>query len=434
MNKLATYRANMSFYLAQAQILRNEIEKQEDKLENHIKILDRYRKRKSGNQPTYLPDGLGRTGLQKSITESDSQVAGIWALSQNDEITPRWKLGDFYDPGSSSGTKIPILNRVYRAIEDNILIGCMTENTKSPLAQMVSNQQEGVQEFEIKTKKGKITFDSFSKTFEEKSAFLKAYSWLTPSIEDLVIHVPGRKDIIGDFDENTGLGAGGNWPEWSMRFIDDVCVISYNEWKKSKKKENLKQQLRKWSFEYAEGIRKAYPIIMDQTEKIEFMYDDLLSKDVELVIVSAVGDRSGIEGKSFRMRMGGHGPFNKPKRWIIHLDSKNKPRVKAEVEIFPEDYRRKNVRGIVVSQSLKTDSLDTAKWLKSLRIPTYVFTQNVNCEIIKEDEQRCTEIPKTFSYYLRKNPEYTIIPLVGLMTLDSFSSSIVAVSQTHKED
>jgi len=434
MNKLAVYRTNMSFYLAQEQILRNEVEKQEDKLVNHIKILDNYRQRKDGNQPTYLPDGLGRFGFMKSINESDLQAAGIWALSQNDEVTPRWKLGDFYNPGSSSGTKVPILNRAYRAIEDNILIGCMTENIKSPLAQMILNQLEGVQEFEIKTKKGKITFDSFSKTLEEKNAFREAYPWIPSEIEDLVIHVPGRKDLIGDFDESTGLGAGGNWPEWSARFIDDVCVISYNEWKKSEKKEDLKQQLRKWSFEYAEGIRKAYPIIMDQIEKIEFMYDDFLSKEVELAIVSAVGDRSGIEGKSLRMRLGGHGDFNKPKRWIIHLDSKNKPRIKAEVEALPEDYRRKNVRGIVVSQSLKTDSLDTAKWLKSLQIPTYTFTQNISCETIREDKQRCIEIPKTFSYVLRESPEYTISPLIGLMTLDSFSSGIVAVSKTHKED
>jgi len=437
MNTSSVITANMSFYLAQAQILRNETERQEDKLVNRIKTFDKYRQTE-GRQRTYLPDGLGRSGFMELITASDLQVVGVCALPQSDEVTTRWNPGDTYAPSSSSGKKIPILNKTYIGIEDNICATCMTSNKKTPLGKMIINQLEGVQDFEIKTKKGhRIFFEGFEKTSEEKREFQKIYPWVS-NTEDLVIEVPGREKLVGEFDESTGLGPGGNFPEWSTRFINDVSIISYNEWKKSSEKKNLGQGLRKWSYKFSEIIRKAYPPIMDQIDTIDGMCEDILDEDVEKIIISAVGERSGIEGKSLRMRTG-HAGFKIPEKTVIHINSINKPKVQAEIEASSEEYRRKNVRGIVISQSLRTDSKYIAGWLTKLKIPTYIFTRNIKSKIVEENKERCVEMPRIPRYHLREKPKYLVYPLIGLMVLDSAGAALImsskhTVSEMHKED
>ncbi len=439
MNTASTIKANMSFYLAQTQILRNNIESQDYKLETRIRDLERYRvKVNSENQRTIFPDGLGRSGFMKLITTSDYQVAQIHAIHQADEVTTKWKMGDKYEPSSGSGTNVPILNKTVRAIEDGILTGCMTSSAKTLQAELIRGQLEGIKPFEVETRKSSFAYGGFEKTSEEKEKFKKIYPHFVDP-ENNIIVVSGRNEVVGDFDENTGLSPGGNWYEWGTRFVDDVCTISYNEWIKSKKKRDLKSEVRNWAFKYAEAIRTSYPIVMDQVDILERMVEDISRKEVEQTIISAVGERSGIEGKSLKMRAG-HAGFNLPNKKVIHIDSINKPRLKAEIEALNEDYRRKNVRGIVISNSLKTESKEIAEWLEAQKIPTYYFTQNVSCDVTQRNKDMLVELPKSsVNYPLRKNPEYCVSPLIGLMTYDSEGAALLrimrhTISEVHPVD
>ncbi|MFH0929106.1 MAG: hypothetical protein V1818_01970 [Candidatus Aenigmatarchaeota archaeon] len=429
---------NMSLYVAQSQILRNEIERQEDNLIYRIKNLDNYRQ-KNEPQLTIHPDGDGRSGFMKMITATDSRAAGLWSIHQNDELTSKWKKGDFYDPSSGSGTKIPIIHKAYRAVEENVCVGCMTSNYKSPLAQIVANQVDGVKELTITSKGGrKIQFEGFEKTVDQKKEFKEAYPWFDAS-KSLVIEVPGRERAVGKFEENTGLSPGGNFYEWGTRFVDDVSIASYKKWKMSGKRISIKKQLEKFSYEYSEAVRKTYPVIMNQMDRIDKLCNDISSEDVERLVISAEGERSGIEGKSLAMRVGGHGGMNVPGKFVTHLKSTNKPIVQKEIENIPIKRRKNNVRGIVISQSLETGSRETAEWLTNLRIPTYLFTSNIGSEIAKRNRERCIEIPKMFSYVIQKKPTYEIFPLTGLMTYDSIAADFIkrskhTVSEMHRED
>jgi hypothetical protein len=440
MNSSAMIRANMNFYLAECQILRNDIERQDYKLESYVKALDRYRQVGGERQPTIFDDGLGRSGFMKLITSSDRQVSQIHAIHQADEVTTHWKEGDLYMPSSGSGKNLPILNKAVRCVEDNILLGCMTSSEDKPLAKIVREQLEGVQSFEVKTGKSSFSYGGFKKTSEEIEKFRKAYNWIS-NPEDFSIIVSGREQVVGDFDEKTGLSPGGNWYEWGTRFVDDVITISYNEWVKLKEKMNLKDELKNWAYKYSESVRLSLPKITDQINTLNNVAEDISSKEVEQTIISAVGERSGIEGKSLRMRAG-HAGFHLPEKKVIHIDSINKPRLKAEVEAQSEDYRNKNVRGIVISHSLATDSKETAEWFDALKIPYWLFTQNTKCNIAtrQKNKGRLIELPEpTLNYAVRENPGYYIPPLIGMMTLDSIGAAILGIkdrtiSEVHPVD
>ena len=429
---------NMTFYLAQSQILRNEVERQKEKLIHRIKILDNYRQ---GCDPqlTYHPDGEGRSGFMKQITATDARAAGLWAIHQNDELTSRWKPGDIYDPSSGSGTKISTIFKAYRSVEENVCVSCMTSNQNTPLAKIIRNQENGVEEFTLKTKRGReIHFNGFEKTAEQKEAFKKTYPWFEGG-ENLVIEIPGRDKVVGKFDEGTGLSPGGNFYEWGTRSVDDITIMAYSKWQRSNKRINIGNQLGKYAFEYGESVRRSYPVVMAQMDKIERLCDDISSKSVEKVIISAEGERSGIEGKSLTMRAGGHAGMNVPNKIVTHLKSTNKPIVQKEIESLTREKRRNSVRGIVISQSLQTGSRETAEWLTNLGIPTYIFTSNIDSEIARRNRERCVEIPKFFSYTLRERPRYEIFPLVGLMMYDSIGAQLIkeskhTVSEMHRED
>ena len=438
MNTASTIKANMSFYLAQTQILRNDIGRQDYKLEKRIEDLDNYRKFNGEAQRTIFPDGLGRSGFMKRITTSDYQVSQIHAIHQADEVTTKWKRGDKYEPSSGSGTNVPIINKTVRAIEDGIFVGCMTSSIKKTQAELILGQLEGIKPFEVKTRKNSFSYGGFERTAEEKEQFRKVYPWVENPEND-VIEVSGRNEVIGDFDESTQLSPGANGYEWGTRFVDDVSIISYNEWIKSKKQKDLKNELREWAFKYAEDIRLSYPHITCQLDSLGCMVEDISREEVEQVIISAVGERTAIEGKSFKMRSGQAG-FNQPKKIAIQIDSINKPRHKAEVEAMNEEYRKKNIRGIVISNSLKTESKENAEWFEAQKIPFYLFTQNVNCDIAKKNKDMLFELPKpSISYSLRENPPYSIEPLIGLMMYDSVGAALLrimkrTVSEVHPID
>jgi len=426
MNIVSTIKANMSFYLAQAQILRNDIERQDYKLERRIRDLENYKKADGEGQRTIFPDGLGRSGFMELITTSDYQVSGIHAIHQSDEVTTKWKKGDKYEPNSGSGTNIPIINKTVRAIEDGILVGCLTSSDKNPQAELVKGQIEGIKPFAIKTRKNSFSYGGFEKTVQEKEQFKSSYPWVE-NPEDHVIVVSGRNEVIGNFDEDTGLGPGGNWYEWGTRFVDDVCTISFNEWMRSNKQKDLKQEVKDWAFKYAEDIRLSYRPMIDQLDKLERMVEDISKKEIELTIISAVGERSGIEGKSLRMRAG-HAGFHLPDKRAIHIDSINKPRLKAEVEAFNEEYRKNNVRGIVISNSLRTESKENAEWLESQKIPFWIFTQNTESDVARRNGDKVVELPKsTINYPIRKIPEYIISPLIGLTVYDCAGAGLLKI-------
>ena len=417
-------------YVAHTQHLRNYVEKQTSKMVLRTNIYEDCRHSNGCNESRcFQKDALGRSGFMSSSTVTNLQVIGVHSRFQEDVITPRWKFGDYLCQDSGSGKKLALLNRTQKALRENICTMCTTSYPGRTLGDMIRDQIEGVKDCDLE----EWSLKGYVKSTEQKEAFRKKYP-LIQDTEELVIEIPGR--------EETERVLGGSFYELSLRIFDDISVIgSQNLWKGKIKKEDLSHEFESLACEYSEAFRKSFPVIMSQRDKIENMIERISNS--KLVVNHTSGENTSYAGLAFTMRLGAHGDFNKPDRKIVHLDSKNKPRIKAEIEALSEDDRRNYVTGIAFSESFssKTDTKANSEWMLKLGCPVYFITPNTTDETLKANKDRVIETPIFYKHVLRENPLYTIstYPVTALEIADGMSAVIMkasksTVEETHKED
>jgi D-arabinose 5-phosphate isomerase GutQ len=379
-NAWGIFSHNMTVYLGHGQLARKIFEKNlYEVIKPSIEDLWNFRKGNlvNGRQLRYITDGEGRSGLVADAAAWDLRFGGsVWASYNGWPKTPKWKGGDLLETISASGGGASF-TRATKAREYGIDVKCITSNVESELAK-ISNK--GVQ------------------------------------------YVPGRQSKISELPPEDRLTPMGNLSEWLSLMLLDLKLLTYHKWRGERSIESADEfladtfrgYLNKTMDFFTEGVYE----VLQQRDKIESMIDD--TARVGLLLLVGYGPKSGNIAQMTEMRGGHAGYEDSPDNEIMFITSLNKNLIEGSIHSF-DDEKTKNVRAIVISDSMKSDSAVLAKhFQEEHKIKTYVVTSCNNCETdLFEDRRIIIPVPERYSL----DGGYKISPFhqIALPVLDTIA-------------
>ncbi len=404
-------------------------EDQLGKIVYYIKKLEDYTIRDDGLQRNLIRSGEGRSGHVEETNMWNSRAANLSAYFHEWNRTPRFKPGDIYGENTGSGKKVPGANRIYAAIKENVCTFVTTSNPDEVVPRMVKGQLEGVHLNDPR-------FPDFDRTQEEKRLFEKYYGKIEP--EKHVLLIPGRESSLLNLNESLCLANSGNLFELSSYVVKTNKLLTFYKWNKGEcSKESLGEEFMRLMEESEKGFRDGFPVILDQRDKIERCYEEIIPKS--LVLVIGVGPGSSKIADALEMR-GGQSLYNKPgRKEIIHINSENKPVVDIKLKSLSEEEIRNNVGLITISNSLKTDANRLTREYMRHGIEPFLWTSNMKHKLAQQNLENSIYVPNEPVYRLKEGREVAFFHPLAFAALDNVNSIWVKrskrkISETHKED
>jgi D-arabinose 5-phosphate isomerase GutQ len=404
------------------QVLKSQ-EKQLEKVEHYISILDNY-KRGLTPKRNIIKCGEGRSGHVEAIDTWNLRGAGISAYYHKWDRTPRFMPGDIYEENTGGGNKIAGLNRLYAATKELVNTAIYTSNLDRPATRMVRGQLDGINI-------GDKRFPDFKRTKRQKAKFEKTYGRIDPEMQ--IRFIPGREDTLADLEETSCLAPSGDLFEWSSYLVKTNEVLTYNKWNRGEcEKASIGNEFLSFMEETERGLRDGIPVILDQRDVVERMCEDTYNK--KLVLISGVGSNSSKLGSVFEMRGGQSGMEE-----IIHIDLDSEKYIDLNLKALSPEEIKKDVRMITVSNSLETDAVrQTVKYQKAGVIP-YIITSNIDHPLSKKNSENCLYIPNEPSHVFESGHEITFFHPLAFAVVDDIASvwlkkKKTRISKTHKED
>jgi hypothetical protein len=415
---------NLRFY--------RDCERQQHKIALHVKNFDYFRKGEkfNGEQRKYVTGGTERSGILHSIKPVLLRAAGINAFDYKWPQTPRYFQGDCHDELSSSGAKKEGLSRLWAASKNGALLSLITSDVTSPAAEVVRGQEKGIyinwEEVDRRYPEGSHDeLEGFrpGKNFDSKIDFHKTFPWVE-NTEDLIIDLSGRKKSLGGLSESTGTAIAGNLSEYFGDWLNKLTTITYQKCKSRLNEKHILSEFYNLLDRNVRELRGSFSCMLDQKDKLVTMCDDTYDK--ELILFGGTGTDSGRKAQASQMR-GGHAGVEE----VIHIDSENEPWVRTKINCLSPEYIRKNVRAIILSESLETHSKELTEYLQSKGVITYGFTANEKSKTVQEHPERWIVIPNQ-SVEVIESPK--AVPPVNLInpkeppraTVSSFNYCVLA--------
>jgi len=427
-SNLTTYSGafNLGFY--------NACLNQGHKIALSISTFDHYKAGETldEEQRKILLGGVERSGYLQSIMADHLVGTGVLAYDYKDPHAPRLRRGYCLSELSSSGAKKEGISRLWAGVKNGTLLKLTTSDITSPSSEIVIGQKKGVnvdwEKIDRRYPEGSSNeLEGFrpGKNFSSNIDFQKTYPWIE-NTEDLVTELPDRKKCTGGLPESTGIVIAGNLPECFGDWLNKLEVITYQNCKNDLSEKNVLSEFYRLLDESSRELRVSFSHVMDQKDKLSAICEETFDKDYVFFI--GTGGDSGKKAKTSQMR-GEHGKMKN----VIHIKSENEPSVKNLIEALSEDYLKRNVRSITISESLGTHSKELTEFLQSKGVITYGITANAQSKLFEEHPERCIVIP---NQSVHKLESYTLIPSKNLRDskkppsdhISSFQFSIQPVS------